>query len=165
MGSAPPPRDLVDFTFSGKLKSAIGQFSRDRYTLGRIIEETKSSTHPILNSLDFLNYSPWPMEETMRQVHLTAASFSALLDREPPKPLSGSPPVIPHATDGASNVGKLIELAKQISLNFAHRLEGWVMTLCGNSSGLGDDHGTSPSHRCWAPSPLLRANYWLHLTR
>ena len=78
----------------------------------------------------------------MRQVHLTAASFSALLDREPPKPLSGSPPVIPHATDGIANVGKLIELAKLISLNFAHRLEGWVITLCGNSSGLGDDHGT-----------------------
>ena len=141
IGFSAPPRDLADFTFPGKLKSAIGQYSRDAHTLGLIIEETKSKYHPILESLDFLNYSPWPLDETMRQVHLTAASFSALLYRAPPKSLSDSLSGTPLDSDSTTHVAKLTELAKLLSLNFAHLVEGWVITLCCNSSMPGENQG------------------------
>ena len=69
----PPSRDLVDFTFARKLKSSIGQYARDAKALLKIIDETKSNHSPILDSLDFLKYSPWPLGETKRQVMLTAS--------------------------------------------------------------------------------------------
>jgi hypothetical protein len=82
VGFSAPPRDLVDFTFAGKLKSSIGQYARDAKALLKIIDETKSNHSPILDSLDFMKYSPRPLKETKRQVMLTASTFLILLDRE-----------------------------------------------------------------------------------
>ena len=77
----------------------------------------------------------------MRQVHLTAASFSALLYRAPPKSLSDSLSGTPLDSDSTTHVAKLTELAKLLSLNFAHLVEGWVITLCCNSSMPGENQG------------------------
>jgi hypothetical protein len=89
----------------------------------------------------------------MRQAHLTAASFVALLDRAPLKSLSDALPDPLKATNSLTHGAELSVLAKLISLNFAHQVEGWVITLCGNSSVSGDNY------ELWPTFPSMLGTY------
>jgi hypothetical protein len=120
-------------SFRSRIEVAMNQYASDGYGLLKIIEETKNDRTPILNSLDFLNYSPWPREETMRQVNLVALNrVSELNGKRQEHP--GDPVRRPKGE-------KLDELARLISTTFSSSIEGWTSTECVNSHN-GDDYGS-----------------------
>ena len=124
-------------SFRSRIEAAMNQYASDGYGLLKIIEETKNDRTPILNSLDFLNYSPWPREETMRQVHLAALNRVIELNGKRREPYTRS------SADSVRRPKeeKLDELARLISTTFSSSIEGWTSTECVNSHN-GDDYGT-----------------------